>query len=214
MIRGMVDTLNKETNMLKQHLEHITWAFDQLAASTVRLHAAEGLIEVVEAVWAPNGKEDKDDPKGFLVLTDQRMIFEQDEEIATKKVLFITTAKERVQKQLFEFPVVLIQDIVGSKMGFFKNEDHIDMKLASGAPFPTCHIHLFHQGCEYWDGLIGKVKSGEFDRDRAVVISQDVLDKVKNAPTKCPSCGGTFSKPVLRGQEAITCEFCGAVTRL
>jgi len=37
---------------------------------------------------------------------------------------------------------------------------------------------------------------------------------VKNAPTQCPSCGAAFTKPVLRGQTEIHCEFCGAVTRL
>ena len=39
----------------------------------------------VKAVWTKDGKEDKSDPEGTLYLTDQRLLFEQKEEVATKK---------------------------------------------------------------------------------------------------------------------------------
>jgi len=38
--------------------------------------------------------------------------------------------------------------------------------------------------------------------------------KVKEAPTKCPNCGGVIDQAVLRGMDSITCEYCGSVIRL
>jgi len=213
-VRGTYDefqrNLTKITSTLTRMEKMLTW----FSASTFKLGAAESAINAVEAIWAPNGKEEKDDPKGFLFLTDQRLVFEQNEEIAKKKVLFITTEKEKVQKLLFEFPVVLVNDVIPSKQGFLKNEDHLDIKLDSGGPFPACHLHIFNQPCEEWDALLGKVKSGEMDADRVVAVSAEVLEKVKKAPAKCPTCGGTINKPVLRGQDTIKCDYCGSIIRL
>ncbi len=214
MLRGMYDSCQQDANKLKYRIEKIEQMLDRVAAATFKLNATEGVIAAVKAVWAPNGKEDKDDPEGYLFLTDQRLIFEQNEEIARKKILFITTESEKVQKLLFEFPVVLIQDVTPTKLGMFKNEDHIDLKLASGAPFPTCHLHLDGQDCKEWDQMINRVITKEYDRDRAVAISEEAKEKVKKAPSQCPSCGGTINKPVLRGQDAITCDYCGFVIRL
>jgi uncharacterized Zn finger protein len=55
---------------------------------------------------------------------------------------------------------------------------------------------------------------GDYTSDRAVAIDQAAVDKVKSAPTQCSNCGAAFTKPVLRGQTEIKCEFCGAVMRL
>ena len=44
----------------------------------------------VRATWQKGGE---DNPQGILYLTDQRLLFEQKQEIGAKKVLFITTEK-------------------------------------------------------------------------------------------------------------------------
>lgn len=168
----------------------------------------------VEAVWTRDGKEDGSDPKGVIYLTDQRLLFEQKQEIATKKFLFITTATEKVQKLLFETPVALVQDVTASKQGLFKNQDFIDLRLASGAPFPTAQFHLNGQDSAGWAALIRQVKAHELDAERAVAVDQQAVEKVKTAPSKCPSCGGAITQPIMRGQDTINCEFCGAVIRL
>ena len=168
----------------------------------------------VEATWTENGKEDNTDPKGVLFLTDQRILFEQKQEIATKKFLFITTATEKVQKLLWEFHVALFNEGIATKQGLFKNQDFIELRLASGAPYPVVTLHLHGQDSESWVVLIKRVKAHELDADRAIALDQQVIEKVKQAPSLCPSCGGVISKPILRGQDQITCEFCGAVIRL
>jgi len=168
----------------------------------------------VEAVWIQSGKESGEDPKGVLYLTDQRLIFEQKQEIATKKFLFIATEKQKVQKLQFEFPVALIEGIKPTKQGLFGREDHLELDLVSGAPIHNPHLHLLGQDCNAWHGLINQVKAGDTNRNRAIEVDQADLDKVKTAPTQCPVCGGAITQPVLRGMDSIKCEYCGNVIRL
>ena len=58
------------------------------------------------ANWKKPG--DKDGVGGVLFLTDQRLLFEQKEEVVTKKVLFIATEKQKVQALAWEIPVANI----------------------------------------------------------------------------------------------------------
>lgn len=213
-IRGMYDEFSSNLSTLSSELDRIKWVLDQFSASTFTLLNTEAPLNAVKATWKITGKEAKGDPKGILYLTDQRLFFEQKEEIGTKKVLFITTEKEKVQKLLFDFPVVLVDKVTVVKEGFFKNEDHMSLELLSGAPYQAVHFHLDGQDCNIWLSQIGKVKTKECDKDRAVAISQKEVEKVKNAPSQCPGCGGVISKPVLRGMDTITCDYCGYVIRL
>ncbi len=213
-IRGMYDEFSSGLNNFVRDLDHIEWALGLFSEATFQLLNTEAPINAVKAVWEVSGKEAKGDPKGILYLTDQRLFFEQKEEIATKKVLFITTDKEKVHKLLFEFPVALVDKMKVNKEGFFKNEDHIDIELLSGGPYQTLHFHLDGQDCNDWLIQIGKAKVREYDNDRAVAISAKEVEKVKKAPSQCPECGGVISKPVLRGMDTITCDYCGYVIRI
>lgn len=213
-IHGMFDAFQENARKIQQRLTQIEQILKLFNAASFKLLATEGAISAVKAVWAPNGKEDKDDPEGILYLTDQRVLFEQNEEIATKKFLFITTESEKVKKMLFEFPVAQIEEVVPSKLGLFKNEDHLDLQLSSGAPYPNCHLHLDGQDCNLWQQMIRRIQTREYDQDRTIPIPSEVLEKIKNAPTQCPKCGASMNKPILRGQEFFHCDFCGNDTRL
>jgi predicted nucleic acid-binding Zn-ribbon protein len=212
-IGGMYDQFDKQVYQTRKHLDEIEWMLTQLAEASFQLLPTEAGIMAVKAVWCKTGKEQKGDPEGVLYLTDQRFIFEQKEEIATKKVLFIATEKQKVQQLQLEAPVALVDNVQTSKAGLLKNEDHIEIRFQSGAPVQSAHFHIW-QDCATWQGLINRAKSKDFDKGRAVVIDQAEVEKVKAAPTQCPSCGGNITKPVLRGQDSITCEYCGYVIRL
>jgi len=96
VIKNMYAVMESEASSLTSLLTRIDWTLDELNSATFRLIATEGIIMAVEAVWV-DGKEDKDDPKGVLYLTDQRLLFERKQEVATKKVLFVATEKKLVQ---------------------------------------------------------------------------------------------------------------------
>jgi hypothetical protein len=212
-INGMYDTLNNRVYQIGKHLTDIEWMLTQTSEAKFKLMPNEAGIMAVKAVWWKTGKEQKGDPEGVLYLTDQRMIFEQKEEVATKKVLFIATEKQKVQNLLLEAPIALIEEVKTSKQGMLKNEDHLDIMFDTGAQVRTAHFHIW-QDCVVWQGLINRVRTKEFDKDRAIAIDQAEVEKIKAAPTKCPSCGGKIDQVILRGMDSIACGYCGQVVRL
>nr|MBC7245323.1 hypothetical protein [Chloroflexota bacterium] len=213
-IRGMYDGLERQVRKLGTHLQKVDWMLKQLAEATFQLLPTEAGIMAVKATWVKGEKEDKEDPSGVLYLTDQRMLFEQKQEIATKKMLFITTAKEKVQKLLFEVPLALVESAKAVKKGLLGHEDHLELAFAPDAPARMIHFHIYGQDCNEWQGLIGRAKAGEFDQDRAVALDQAAVEKVRSAPTACPHCGAAITVQVLRGMDSIRCEYCGKVIRL
>ncbi len=212
-IRGMYDSFQDKVSEFRDQLKKIDWMLAQLAEASFQLLATEAGILAVKAVWVKGGKEQKDDPDGVLYLTDQRLIFEEKEEVAKEKVLFIATKKEKVQKLLLEAPVATVKSVTTSKQGMLKNEDHIEVRFGSGAPVQFAHFHIW-QPCGEWQALINRAKSKDFDNDRAIAVDAAAAAKVKSAPSQCPNCGGNISQVILRGQDSIKCEFCGFVIRL
>ncbi len=212
-ISGMYNTLNSQVSTFIGRLSRVEWMLTQLAEAKFTLRPTESGIMAVKAVWCKDVKERPEDPDGVLYLTDQRLIFEQKEEIATKKVLFITTAKEKVQALLWEAPVALVEDVKPSKQGMLKNEDHLDLRFGPSAPVQTVHLHIWQEGSE-WVQLINRAKTRDFDQTRALKIDEAAQEKVESAPSQCPSCGANITQVVLRGMDSIKCEYCGYIIRL
>jgi hypothetical protein len=210
----LYDELKSEVDKLVRQLDMVESTLDHSEAASFGFLPGECVVMAVKAVWAKDKKEDKGDPEGILFLTDQRLIFEQKQEVATKKVLFVTTERELVQNQLFEVPVVSVETVKATKQGLFKNEDWIELVLASGSFDRDTRLHLDGQDSNEWQKLITRVKNKDIDAERALAVDQEAVEKAKSAPTQCPNCGGAITKPVLRGQDTITCEFCGNVIRL
>lgn len=214
-IRGMYDGYSGEVNEFKSELDRVAWMLDQLAEGCFKLLATEGCVIAVEATFSrDDDKMEKEDARGVLYLTDQRLIFEQKQEIATKKFLFITTEKEKVQQLVLDVPVVQIEKVEATKKGLFGNEDHLMILFQSGAPFRQVWFHLHGQDSQWWNGQIGRAQTGDFSNDRAVAIPKAAEEKVRAAPSQCPNCGAPIKATVLRGQETITCDYCQFVIRL
>lgn len=212
-IHGMYDSFHSQISMVESHLAEVEWMLSEVAEAKFSLLPTEGAIAAVKAVWCKDGKENKEDPEGVLYLTDQRLLFEQKEEVVTKKVLFIATEKQKVQELRWDAPVGLLTEIKPSKQGLLKNEDHLDLRFGPGAAIQNIHIHIWQDGND-WLQLLNRAKIKDFDKTRAIAIDQAELDKVKSVPTQCPSCGGHFDQMILRGQSEIKCQYCGFVIRL
>jgi hypothetical protein len=209
-VGGMFDEMSSDLSTLESHLTQISWMIDQAAASKIEWLAAETGVLAVKAQWDRDGK---DGPKGILYLTDQRLAFERKEDVATKKVLFITTEKEKVQEAMLAVPLTDMTGVTASKKGLVGHEDHLDFEFSSNAPVRKAHFHIDGQDCNQWQAAIGRVKDGEIEKSRVAPISEEEKQRLRNAPTKCSSCGGVIKAPILRGQTEIHCTYCGAVTR-
>jgi len=212
-IRGMYDQFSSRVQEIKTHLGKLEWMMTELSEATFDLFASESGIMAVKAVWAKGGKQSKDDPEGVLFLTDQRLLFEQKEKVATKKVLFIATEKKQVQDLLWEVPIAQIEETRSYQEGFLNKDNYIEVRFNSKAPLNSAHLHIWQRGDD-WVSLLKRAKAREFDATRAIAIDEEILETLKNAPTKCESCGGVINQPILRGMESITCEYCGSVIRL
>ena len=214
-IRGMYDGFSGEVNKFKGELDQVDWMLKQLSEACFQLLATEGCVMAVEATFSrDDDKMEKEDARGVLYLTDQRLIFEQKQEIATKKILFITTEKQKVQQVVLDVPVAQVEKVEAMKKGMFGNEDHLMLLFQSGAPFRQIWFHLHGQDSQWWNGQIGRARTGDFNDERAVAIPKAAEEKVRSAPSQCPNCGAPIKATVLRGQDSITCEYCQFVIRL
>lgn len=209
-VQGMFDATASDLSTLEQHLQQISWIMDQTAQSKIEWLAAETPVLAVKAKWDKDGK---DDPQGVLYLTDQRVAFERKEDVATKKVLFIATEKQKVQEALLAVTLAETTGVLASKKGLMGHEDHLDFEFASGAAVRKAHFHIDGQDCNLWQATVGRVKSGEIEKSRVTPISEEEKQRLRNAPNKCSSCGADIKAPILRGQTEIHCTYCGAVTR-
>jgi hypothetical protein len=213
-VNGLFSGIDSDASQFNRELREIEYALDQVDLASFQMLSGESVVRAVKAVWCKNGKEEKNDPEGILYLTDQRLLFEQKEEIATKKVLFVATEKQKIQQLLFEIPVALIQKAVGEKQGLFKNIDILKLTLTSSAFSPNAVLHLFDQDCQEWQKTLALVKTHEIDSLRVLPVDTSAQEKVKAAPTQCPNCGGIINQPILRGQDTLKCDFCGTTIRL
>lgn len=213
-VTELYDDLKSEVDKVQTQINQIEKTLDLAESAGFGFLPTESVVRAVKAVWTRDEKEDKDDPEGILFLTDQRLLFEQREEIATKKVLFVTTERKKVQELLFEVPVFSVVSVQATKQGMLKNEDWIELEFESGAFARGAKLHLDGQNCNDWQKMISQVKARELDTDRAFEIDSKAAEKAKAAPVICPFCGGSITKPVLRGMETIKCDFCGNVIKI
>lgn len=210
-VGAMYQTLQQNVNQTRHQIEQIRWLLGEVDEASFSLYPAEDPVAACRAQYMETKKEG---PEGVLYLTDGRLIFEQKEEIATKKVLFITTEKEKVQELIFEVPIGQIEEVKTSQKGFLGHKEILDLIFAPEADLSGATLRLQGADNEEWAGLIGRIKSGEIAKERTRPKDEAVVEAARAAPTKCPTCGATLSVEIVRGMREITCEYCGSVIRL
>jgi hypothetical protein len=185
-IEEMYNNFKQEITTFDQQLSDLEFSMDKTEAASFGFLPGEATVRVVKAIWCRNGKEEKNDPEGLLFLTDQRLIFEQNEEIATKKVLFVTTERQKVQQKLFEVPVVSVTSVTASRQGVFKNQDMLNCVLESGAFAHEAVLHLFNQSSDEWQKWISQVKKHEIDSIRVIAVDTAAVEKQNLLPLSAP----------------------------
>jgi hypothetical protein len=212
-VEATYNTLEQNVNQTKAQVDEIEWLLDQIDEASFELYPAEDPVMACEAEYMETEKEG---PKGILYLTDERLVFERKEQVATKKVLFIATEKETVHELMLEVPIGQIEEVKAQdKKKFLGRKEMLELLFTPEADFSDATFRL-HGGAknEDWDVLIGRVKSGEIDKERSRPKDEAAAEAARSAPTKCTTCGATLPAEIVRGQREITCEYCGSVIRL
>lgn len=212
-VSNLYDELQRDLDKIAYDLQRVEKMLDLLATSHIVMQEAEGPLLTVSAEWQQDGEEG---PDGNLFLTDQRLLFEQREEVVTKKRFGIFKAEsENVQKLLLDVPVRDIESIVHKEEGGFLGmgkDDILELVFAASAPLSRARFHLKGQESEAWAAMIKRVQTGEIDNDRAdeYVDAMELAEETAAAfPTECPTCFAAVP-PQPRGVVSCTCEFCGA----
>jgi hypothetical protein len=138
-------------------LEQLEWTLTQGGEAKFQLQAGEGVVIGAKATWL---RSDEDHPDGVLYLTNQRIIFEQKQNVPKRKFVFITTDSKLVHQALLEVPIKAIEAITATKKGFFRNKDHLEMTFASGMSVPAAYFWLHGQDSISWEELVRRAKSG------------------------------------------------------
>ncbi len=211
-ISAIYAPLKSNIYQTKQQIEEIKQLLDWIDEASFGLHPAEDPVAACRAQYL---EREDEGPEGILFLTDERLIFERKEEVATKKILFITTEKEMVQEMIFEVPIGQIDEMKASdQRKFLRRKEILELFFAPEADLSGATLRLINADNEDWVTLIGRVKSGEIAKERTAPKDEEVMEAISEAPTKCPTCGATLSTEIVRGMREITCEYCGTVIRL
>lgn len=212
---GLYGGLSRELDKVGWQISRLTKMMGLIAASpNVRLLPGEGPLTAVEAVWHQSGNSG---PEGMLVLTEQRLLFEERTEVVTKKRFGIFKAEsEKIQQVHIEVKVSEIESVGAKKEGGFLGmgkDDILELVLAASAPVSRARFHLKGQSGDDWSVLIKKAQTGEIDGERAaayVDALETLAQTAASFPTTCPNCYAAVAPPA-RGVTSITCEFCGTI---
>lgn len=144
---------------LEKQLADINGMLKLFNEATFKLQAGESAVAAERAVWFQHGdKKTDDDPSGFIFLTTRRLLFEQNQTVATKKFLFITTASETLHKLLLDVPLAQVGTITPRDMGFLGLSEHIEIAF-EGAAVSAAHFQLGADNVK-WQTLIQNVRAG------------------------------------------------------
>ena len=102
-VEAMYEPVQENVTQTSTQVKEIRSLLDQIDEAGFQLYPAEDPIACCRAQYI---EREDEGPEGVLFLTDERLIFERKEKVATKKVLFITTEKESVQELIFEVAIL------------------------------------------------------------------------------------------------------------
>lgn len=208
-LKSQYGNVDDELYTISRSLNQVKWMMDALEASPeIRLRVGEGPLLAVESEWQRDGDEG---PNGVLYLTDQRLLFEQKEEIVTKKRFGIFKAEsEMVHKLWLDVNIGDIASAEDSEEGGFLGigkADILELTCSGQAPISRARFHLKGQESSAWRAEIKQAQTGVTAGERSDGGKGNVEYRF---PTQCPNCLATLPVP-HRGVNRVTCEFCGIV---
>lgn len=210
MLSSQYKNIDSELSALGSSLNRLSWMMGALdESSEISMRSGEGPLLAVECEWHRDGDEG---PEGVLFLTDQRLLFEQREEVVTKKRFGIFKSEsEMVQKLWLDINLNDIDSIEDSEEGGFLGigkDDILELVCSGDAPVSRARLHLKGQDSADWRSEIKRARSGDVAKDRHAAAEEDYAGQVFSFPSQCPNCMAPLPAP-HRGATHLTCEFCG-----
>lgn len=212
-LRGRYKSIKDEVDEMYGDVKNAETVLTYLNDSQIELQGDEAPVMAAKAEWERDGVDEG--PDGILYLTDQRLIFEQKEKVATRKILFITTKSEEVQKVLVDVNVLHITEIEHSEEKRrtlqFGKDDILSLVMSGQADVSRLRFHIKDQEADEWAETIKFIQSGEIQEDR-FDYDPEVEEKSYVFPANCPNCLAPI--PIQpAGARQMQCEFCGSTVQ-
>jgi hypothetical protein len=221
-VRGTFDSVQQQAWKVQKEMDDAVFVLDAIDNASFDMLPDEHGIAACKAIWT----SDPEEPEGLLYLTDGRVIFEQHQEVATKKVLFVTTQKKLVQEMLWDSPIGAVDELESEdQRKFLRRKEMLTLRFNERTRDTPSDVTLQLIGTdnETWSSLIRRAKSGQIDAERfgapppeeqlAAEIEAEVMETEKELPTQCPNCNAPLPQ-VFKGMKQIECEYCGAVVNI
>jgi hypothetical protein len=209
-VGGLYEAIQSEMWEANREVDECVDLLDLMDKASFGFRPGEAGVAAVRAKWLKDGR--KEGPKGILFLTDQRIMFEQREKVAKKKVLFITTASEEVQELQWEAPLGTLEEAEASEQrkALVLRKEHLTLNFKPPATVREVLMELSADS-DTWRALINRVLSGELDRERVEGAKEEATAEAAavKVPSNCPNCNAKLDVTVTRGMTAIKCTFCG-----
>ncbi len=214
VVESMIDKASSQARdiehrffSIKSRINMALWCTSLLLQASFKLYDDENIVSAYSVKLMGEEKV-----KGYLYITDKRLIFEAEKEIVLKKVLFIPTKKKKVREVVYDIPIGYVAQVSRGKVGFFERGGvYIDFKPS--APVKQLVFDLSDESIDNLIRDVNYVLSGRADQDRTTTLKRP-LEKQAPVVIRCQYCGAPIKKEIVRGVTSLKCEYCGAVIQL
>jgi hypothetical protein len=171
------------------------------------LSAGESIYMVAEAEWDDGGEK----PDGYLYLTNQRILFEQKEKVGKTFGMF---GGKEVQELLWQEELSFLQEATNEDKGMFGGKDMVHMTFDAGASYGNLTVEI-KGGVDssVWSTQINRAASGKIEEESTVEPDPELIERLRDAPTACPTCGATLPS-IDEHTTEVNCKYCGSVIRV
>jgi len=225
--------IRDEVREVVTYVREIENSFNLLDKASFKLHQGEDLIYVCGAQHLEDKK--KNGPKGYIFLTSNRFIFEQDEDVVVSRTLIFFTKKEHVKKIIVDKPIGALDEIKDTKAGLLFKAELLELKLKDPSP-PNEMMLKLNKDSTMLKNLIQSIISGSIERDKVgsgtsgtyyeemagvsapppAVIPAATEAQATGGPPKeirCTGCGAAYNEPILKGMTSVNCPYCDTTIR-
>ena len=207
-VKGMFDAVESDVEQITAEVDGCVELLDLMDGASFGFQPREAGVAAVKARWLKDRR--KEGPRGILFLTDRRLIFEQREKVAKKKVLFIKVSSELVQEMLWEAPIGTLVEFKASekRRALVLKRELLTLVCKQPATVKEALLELSADS-DAWRALINRVVTGDMNKERVDREEAAVKEPVIEVPSKCPTCGAGLDIQVVRGMMAVECPYCG-----
>lgn len=156
-LRARFEEIEERVEEVVRQLTQIDFYLDAIEQASFNLENGEALISAAHAEWVETGRSG-DDPDGTIYLTDQRLLFEQDEKTGKRLGLF---GGKEVQEVKWIMPLNSITNVRAENKGLLGGKDMIYI-TANGAD-TTVEVKG-GVAAKFWVEQIERAQRGDLDR--------------------------------------------------